>query len=686
MDICILCDGPIDLTLASSYSILTEKGVNSINNASEQRSKVEDFQYKPFTYSENQNTYVHQMCRKKHTDLRKIGKKRSHSAAPCLRSKGLFDFRNQCLYCANIIDKDKARKYKDQENVQYSSVMALKVQGQVEEVWKDIRKKDSWSTEVKCRLDSCIDLPAAEAVYHRVCMRAFYKNRCKPDMYAAHHSEPQMKKTKTLSNTKRGRPKDPTKQEAFSFAVDYLEKFDDGTITLQELQLFMKMRGWGEDVYSERQLKSELTEYFGDKISITSYRSKANIVTLTENVKSILQEVHEQSKSCDASAEDIIKSAARIIRSEIKSMPNYQEKDTYPNLEDMSSLSHNTHYLPPSLRQLLSSILKSRHSELHTASIGQAIMLCTCPRSFLPPIPLALGITIQHRYGHRQLGDLLHKLGFITSYTEASDFRRCAAAEQATGFAFSEEDALLQFMADNVDHDTETVEGKGTVHMMGMMACVTPAVPSKSVIKRQKISNQELVEIGKINIYPQPREPSACYPKVIYTKVGPFTSSEDTMRLNTLYSVSHHFTHLRIPSWSGQMQLLHSDQHYPGRSSEHFLPMLDLQPSDPTCVRSTLEYISTLARCYNVSPIVTFDQQLWWIAYFIIEGVPSTHELRKIVLILGGFHAQASFCGTIGSIMNGSGLREAIANVYAEGSIDKMLNGKSIAREPGRIF
>ena len=57
-------------------------------------------------------------------------------------------------------------------------------------------------------------------------------------------------------------------------------------------------------------------------------------------------------------------------------------------------------------------------------------MLATCPRSSLPPILLGLAITIQHKYGHRSLGDLLNKFGFASSYTETSTFIRVAAGTQ----------------------------------------------------------------------------------------------------------------------------------------------------------------------------------------------------------------------------------------------------------------
>ena len=64
----------------------------------------------------------------------------------------------------------------------------------------------------------------------------------------------------------------------------------------------------------------------------------------------------------------------------------------------------------------------------------------------------------------------------------------------------------------------------------------------------------------------------------------------------------------------------------------------------------------------------------------IMEDQPLASRLRRIVLLLGGFHTEVSFLGAIGTIMDGSGLKEMLAQVYAEGSVDQMLSGKAVAR------
>ena len=110
------------------------------------------------------------------------------------------------------------------------------------------------------------------------------------------------------------------------------------------------------------------------------------------------------------------------------------------------------------------------------------------------------------------------------------------------------------------------------------------------------------------------------------------------------------------PSWSGTMQMLHHGG-YPGESSVMFLPMIDLDLSDSSCIYNTMKFVSSQARQYDATPILTFDQPLYWKALTIIQSQPDDNDLKGVVLRLGGFHMQMSFLGSIGHLMAGSGLQ-----------------------------
>ena len=52
-----------------------------------------------------------------------------------------------------------------------------------------------------------------------------------------------------------------------------------------------------------------------------------------------------------------------------------------------------------------------------------------------------------------------------------------------------------------------------------------------------------------------------------------------------------------------------------------------------------------------------------------------SHNL-DITILLGNFHTQMSFLGSIGYVMKNSGLKELLSTIYAENSVKKILEGK----------
>ena len=87
-------------------------------------------------------------------------------------------------------------------------------------------------------------------------------------------------------------------------------------------------------------------------------------------------------------------------------------------------------------------------------------------------------------------------------------------------------------------------------------------------------------------------------------------------------------------------------------------------------------FIQSQADKLNIlTPVVTFDQSLWYSA----SGIIAEKKL-DIVYRLGGFHTLMSFINSIGYVMGGSGLEEVLTEVYVEDSVLHMLSGKACAR------
>jgi hypothetical protein len=84
------------------------------------------------------------------------------------------------------------------------------------------------------------------------------------------------------------------------------------------------------------------------------------------------------------------------------------------------------------------------------------------------------------------------------------------------------------------------------------------------------------------------------------------------------------------PFWSGFMQFYDKTHvNYPGKSSISLLPMIDMSPTDPSCVPSTMNYVCDLSGKFNVTSVLTFDQPLSIKATHIINLQDSDSYLKN---------------------------------------------------------
>ena len=106
---------------------------------------------------------------------------------------------------------------------------------------------------------------------------------------------------------------------------------------------------------------------------------------------------------------------------------------------------------------------------LKQQSIGQSILYAACPRSVLPPFPFVLGVELDHVFVSKWLIEELFRLGFNISYQEVTRFKQSSMeTEDASDMASSSPPGtFIQYVADNVDHNLCTLDGRGTFHGMG---------------------------------------------------------------------------------------------------------------------------------------------------------------------------------------------------------------------------
>ena len=57
------------------------------------------------------------------------------------------------------------------------------------------------------------------------------------------------------------------------------------------------------------------------------------------------------------------------------------------------------------------------------------------------------------------------------------------------------------------------------------------------------------------------------------------------------------------------------------------LPMIDMDPTNASCIYSTLHFVADQVKKYGVTPVLTFDQPLWMKAQHILDADPSTSRI-----------------------------------------------------------
>ena len=468
-------------------------------------------------------------------------------------------------------------------------------------------------------------------------------------------------------------------------------------MTVRDLQHKMgehlKSLGSKRRPYKCNHVKNLLKEQFSSELIFTSFERRSNIVVFRETAEKILYNFHEaQSKSPDNENNHILVSAAKLIKSEILNV--YDDKDSYPAPEDLANPSVQFDYLTSGLQTFLTTILGDK--TVIKAAIGQAIMQNTRPRAIIAPLQIGLAVQVHHLTGSRLLADQIHSLGFQLPYHEVLTYEKSAAVNQGGQLPkeFNNDTHTLHLHADNADDQIATLDGLDQMHSMGMMASISPGIHSDRArrIKRKiGVTQEDLRAVSAIPIHIYDwdgRTPGLKY-ETVDIPSPEIDRSKFYQNINLLHNLAWSCPDPEIPLFSGFMSNIHNgfastidprsgDQMDP--ASFIFLPFINMDPKDLTCIESTLHYFADYCQKYGITPIVTFDRQLWNEAFKLIKSKPDTNLLKNIVLLLGCFHVELSFLGTIGTLMEGSGIEDGLEQIVAKNSIPHVMNGKNQER------
>ena len=277
----------------------------------------------------------------------------------------------------------------------------------------------------------------------------------------------------------------------------------------------------------------------------------------------------------------------------------------------------------------------------------------------------------------------MYSQGFWLSYAEVLRIERCAATFRGTNVPdlVKHQNYSVEVVADDVDHNAKTMDGKNTFHGMGIIVAVTPCLKLTTIIPRlQDVPSADLVKLAETESQKLiPRQKIKAYFKVL-----PQVTPSDECQVDYDWACTWLLNPAQ-PSWSGFMQMVQDGVHH-GPASILFMPMIDQKSTNPVCILSTINFVYSLAKKYSMTPILTFDQPLYWKAMELQVSFSSNNDIHKFVLRLGGFHMCMSFLRAIGHLMQGSGISSVFEQIYAELSVPAILSGKEMSRRTRAIF
>ena len=616
---------------------------------------------------DNNQVLVHKECRKSFTDPRKKKESQAHKSkvnATLRSSLPLFEWKTHCFFCAEFAAVDK--RHPDRSDIH--SVTTLPFREKLMQVCE--QRNNEWSSAVQIRLNECIDLVAAEAIYHKSCYSRFTLN----------------KKRSSATTITSGRPVNKTLSETFYELCQWLDSQTE-LYALSELHEKMVELSQDGNTYSVKTLKTKLKEHYIDFIYFAEIEGKPNIVCFRDTINHIINSTWYEGKKENRhdEATRIIKMAAKIIRSDIRD--SRYDSSVYPSTYLINDVQAGKNWLPATLKLFLEEVIKS---EVKQASIGQCIVRAAKPRSSVPPLLFGLAVEMDHVFGSKWLVNELFRLGYAISYDDVTRYKQSVAEMETIDDVLTNymPGSFTQWVADNIDHNLDTIDGKDTFHGMGVISVTTPAygiAVNKPIfsapVERKRIIKAKALVMNKgipIKSYLFPSKP-ALLTEVLKPYMSlqfPYTLPNE-LNIELLWHSASAFgdDELKRPNWSGYMQHVTTGIH-PPVSHVHFLPIINLKSSDESCIYSTLSFIESQASLLNIqTACITFDQPLWVKAVEITKS-----KSMNVVCKLGGFHMLMSYLGSVGYVMESSWLSNALETVYGVNAVKHMMDGKAYSR------
>lgn len=658
---CIICNE----RFGNHNTTIVRRGIPKLVEASQKR---EDGKFS-VRMNELSELEVHSECRKWYTRDSSItaskpqGCSEPASKIPRLRPRDTrFNYRNDCLFCGQPALSPNLKLPKSRRR-EIRIVETKQIENTILSICKS--RNDDLGETVRTRMAIFTDLSSEEARYHFDCYSDFKRLNV--------HEKP-------------GRPTDDSVSNVFELLFDYLESHDECQYTLSDIRIIIKGLPGGDICeFSDYILKSRLKAKYGKGITCSDVKGKPTVLSFTGTSHKILTDQWYENRTNSEEGERIriVETAAAIIEEDIQRQ--VYENKLYPSCEDMESGGKDL--VPQSLQIFVRKLtsgrkLPSESLQRKQTVISHAIIALRRPRSFISPIQLSTAVHFLSKYGSRYLIDTLFSLGLSSSYQEANKYLNCAGSSLKPNI---DNGAFVQYVFDNADANINSLDGLGTIHILGGIQCITPKqnVTLQSAVPRDH-TLKLVPKCNEIPIVPYKKPHRPGLKNIIMEDVSMLQDDVTTVihacKLDLLWLIG--FTNPRqiSPSWSGYMHEVTQETGTFKTSRIMALPFINLEATNMTSLNSALTFAANESASRKMACIVTFDQPLFIKASEIVAAADTCSPLSRIVVRLGTFHLLMSFLGSIGNIMKGSGLEELWSTVYAKNSTQHMITGHAFSR------
>uniref|UniRef100_A0A6P7H4G6 Uncharacterized protein LOC114345966 n=1 Tax=Diabrotica virgifera virgifera TaxID=50390 RepID=A0A6P7H4G6_DIAVI len=387
--------------------------------------------------------------------IKRMSKNLSDTRKEYAKSRA-FDFANTCFFCEKSV------------KVKSDLVRCITSMDTLTNIIETAEQKEHGKEKLKnliYRLKQITDLEIEKPKYHSTCLTSFY------------YYQP---------FTSRGRPISEKMSEALTFVISHILNNEEVCqFSLKEILSEFK----GNDVPQLKYLQKSLEDHFGDEIKIYSTK-KDYFICFRDSKGRIIDDEWYSKRKANREEERlrIVQEAANIVLEDIRLQRHDLSKYDVPTSITSDIFSD----LPLTLKEFVKIVVVTHKQSTkenglqkwynQAATIGHILMSAARPRAFVSKILLGLSVLIHRKFASKDLINLLSNIGLCENYKETVRFE-ASIMKDPQNFTINT-NSFIQFIWDNADHNTRTIDGHGTFHTMGGILSVTPA---KAVTTKQDL-------------------------------------------------------------------------------------------------------------------------------------------------------------------------------------------------------